>query len=84
MKIITKRPEGMDFGEYKRVRAEQNRNIRAYLKCGTVCHMSWQRRYHKDPFTGQDLDISHIEKFKPFRGNVRKDFKHVERKLYKS
>jgi len=42
MDIITKRPEGMPFDEYKRVRASSNASIRNYLKSGRVYYLASQ------------------------------------------
>jgi len=68
MDILTKRPEGMNFKEYKFIQKEQNKNMKVYLR-GSVVYRTKELIKHQ--LTGKTIGMRTIAP--SFVGNVRRD-----------
>lgn len=68
-RIITKRPEGMDFDTYKNYRMVQKIAIKEYLK-GTLYYKASEIFYAPED---KNKLFGIKTKYKPFKGNAKKD-----------
>lgn len=66
MEIITKRPQGMSFENYKALRKINQKQIKKYLT-GRLVFSSWKIKDFAEAFS-PEKDLRIIKNPKPFRG----------------
>lgn len=69
MEIITARPKGMSYDEYKVARRENKEKIQRHIKYGRTYYVSW--RYTEIEMAGVRQTV--LQKFPPYVGGVRRD-----------
>lgn len=74
MEIITKRPKGMSFEDYKVRRRESNAKIRRYLKYGRVYYLAAGVIVERN--TAGNIIGERYVKNKPFIGKAKYDLRN--------
>lgn len=69
MEVITARPKGMSYEEYKIARRENKAQIQRYLKYGRTYYVTWRYSYMEVAGVRQTV----LQKFGSFVGSVRRD-----------